>query len=43
MGFRHRLAFLSSAFRNEFASIPLLDPKIVYEACGTALLELEPE
>ena len=40
--FRRRLVLLSSGFRNEFASIPLLDPKIVCEAYGTTLLEREP-
>jgi hypothetical protein len=40
VGFRRRLLSVSSGFRNEFASIPSRDPKIVCDACGTAQSEL---
>jgi hypothetical protein len=42
VGFRRRLALVSSGFRNEFASSPSRDPKIVCEVCGTALSEQAP-
>ncbi len=40
VGFRRRLLSLSSGFHNEFASVPSKDPKIICDACGTALPEL---
>lgn len=42
VGFRRRLAEVSKGFRNEFASTPALDPRIVCEMCGTAQSEREP-
>jgi hypothetical protein len=42
VGFRRRLVRLSDGFRNEFASMPSREPKIVCEACGTAQSEREP-
>lgn len=41
MGFRRRLMLVSKGFRNEFASLPAREPKIVCELCGTALSERE--
>ncbi len=41
VGFRRRLISISNGFHNEFASVPSKDPKIVCDACGTALSELE--
>ena len=42
VGFRRRLVLVSSGFRNEFASTPSRDPKIVCDVCGTVQPEREP-
>jgi hypothetical protein len=42
VGFRRRLVLVSDGFRNEFASVPSRDPKIVCEVCGTVQCEREP-
>lgn len=42
MGFRRRLMLVSKGFRDESASTPSLDPKIVCELCGTVQSEREP-
>ena len=41
VGFRRRLLFVSSGFREESASMLSRDPKIICDECGTALSELE--
>jgi len=42
IGFRRRLVLVSSGFRNEFASMPSREPKIVCDVCGTVQSEREP-
>ena len=41
VGFRRRLLSVSSGFREESASMPSRDPKIICDVSGTAQSELE--